>query len=66
MIVRKEVDEEAEGLTTAFPTVVVSAQAPTGYDAFSMFAPVVITSSEDSTAQPTRKFEYGPKFRLAG
>lgn len=52
------ISERRAGLTTAFPTVVVSAHAPTGYDAFSMFAPVIMTSSAaERTAQPTRNWE---------
>lgn len=44
-----------------------SAQVPTGYDAFSMFAPVMMVLPEasswcNSSDAPTRKSEYGPGF----
>lgn len=39
---------------TAFPKATRSAHVPTGYDAFSTLAPVVMESSAPRTAAPTR------------
>jgi len=44
---------------TAFTSAVRSAQIVPPYDAFSMFAPVMIFPSAESSAAPTRNLEYG-------
>lgn len=48
--------------TIAFTRATLSAQMVTGYEAFSMLAPMTHEPSSQSRAQPTWKFEYGPRF----
>lgn len=49
--------------TTAIPRATRSAHVPTGYDAFSILAPVNVRPSLRTMQQPTLKFEYGPIVR---
>ena len=46
--------------TTAVPRAVRSAQVPTGYAAFSTFAPRTISPDFKSREAPTLNLEYGP------
>jgi hypothetical protein len=45
---------------TAVAIATRSAQVPTGYAAFSTLAPVTMVPPDNSRAQPTWNFEYGP------
>ena len=52
--------------TTALLKQHRSAHIPTGYDAFSTLHPWMMDPETVRTAAPTRKWEYGPRFKKKG
>lgn len=57
-----EEDRNGHTITTAVPSATLSAHTPTGYAAFSTFAPGTTVPSVVSSAAPTLNLEYGPVY----